>query len=366
MVRKSNRSTVVFLAALISLFSLAALVSGVVTHSGGIGHQARQETKGDIREGSVVTQSGKRVDAFKYLPAGAIINDPNKQIIFADLDGDGKKEITIFYATVNGEVHNANILVVKSSGPDYAPLWSDTYERSSGFADPTGVYDLNNSGKPQIVAYRVIGASCPGVLDIYEYRDNAIEKITGEWAGSCQSDLEIRDLDGDGVKEIIFRKLKYGVNRDIYRWNGEQYSLTTEQFAKHFAGDVNELIRNVHSRAPFPAPTRVNWCRQAIQILLLQRRYAEATSLCNATLRIISDQNLTVPNVVVKGGESNEQLDRIKMSFEVDKLKGMAEVNRLLGDTYAAAGDQKLSKQHYLAAQRLEGSAKEKAPALWH
>jgi hypothetical protein len=153
--------------------------------------------------------------------------------------------------------------------------------------------------------------------------------------------------------------------RDIYRWNGKEYSLSNAKFAQYFAGDVDELIRNVHSRAPFPAPTRVNWCRQAIQIFLLQRRYAEATSLCTATLRIIDDQNLTVPNVVVKGGESNEQLDRIKMSLEVDKLKGRAEVNRLLGDTYAATGDQKLSKQHYLAAHRLEESAKEKAPALW-
>jgi hypothetical protein len=354
-----------YLAALILVACLLAVVSTVSTHRVGIAGQTDEISESDDDKGPVISQSPQKFDVFKYLPAGASLRNPDKDIVFADLDADGKNEVVIFYTIVKGQDHKANILVLKSSSAYYSTFWEDAYDRSSGFADPTGVYDLNSIGRPQIVTYRLIGASCPGVLDIYQYANGAIEKITGDWSGTCQSDLEIKDLDGDGIREIIFRRLKYGASRDIYRWNGTQYILSNVQFAQSYTGELDELLQNIYSGNPFPAPIRVNWCKQAVQTYLLQKRYSEAEDLCKALLQIIDDPNLTIPNSVINGRESSEQINRITMSLDIDRINGKAAVNHLLGDIHKARGDLKLSQRHYKVAQTLEREARDKMPGLW-
>src|SRR5438552_2207429 len=159
-------------------------------------------------------------DARKYLPVGAVVSHPGKDVVFADIDGDGRREVVIFYNLGSSpDRHEANILVLKRTGSDYIRYWQDIFSDSWGFEPPTGVLDLNKNGKLQIVAYRKIGASCPGILDIFESRDNTSTRITGPWGdgGQCQL-AEIHDLNGHGKPEISVRVRKSGVNPTITRW----------------------------------------------------------------------------------------------------------------------------------------------------
>lgn len=296
--------------------------------------------------GSPVTlQTNINFNPFKYLPAGAKINNRDKDIIFADLDGDGQREVVIFY-TIGQDPHDhrASILVLNSSGIDYVKLWEDANNISWGFADPTGVFDLNGSGRPQIVAYRTVGASCPGILDIYQYQSGTIENINGDWTGTCQSELEMKDLDANGTRQIIFRTLKYGVNPDIYRWDGKRYVRSNDRYPQYYNTELEKLLRAINSRELLPASARTMWTAQIVQIYIIQRHYTEAIHLCQEVLRMIDDASLTQPDLM--------------------KAEAKSRVFRLLGDVYKAAGDWWQARRHYNKAQRLEAEAKQKTLAV--
>src|SRR5262249_45233122 len=162
------------------------------------------------------------------------------------------------------------------------------------------------------IAYRVVGASCPGVLDIYQYENGRIEKITGGWSDTCQSDVEIKDLNGDGIQEILFRTLKYGRNREIYRWDGKQFIRSDREFAQHYSDDLEKLLQYINSRNPLPASARVSLCEQAVQIYKMQGRFSEAIQLCENVQQMINDPTLTTPGTILKGDETNEQRSRIE------------------------------------------------------
>src|SRR2546429_9000821 len=51
---------------------------------------------------------------FKYLPEGARIDDQTRDVVFADIDGDGQKEEIILYSVVKSAAdHKAGVLVLK-------------------------------------------------------------------------------------------------------------------------------------------------------------------------------------------------------------------------------------------------------------
>lgn len=140
-----------------------------------------------------VRRDEKRVDRLqlmRYLPLGATVKNRTKQIVFADLDGDGQQEVIIFYSLgQDPNSHQANITILTSNPEGYSKIWENLGDGSWGFAEPTGVFDLNKTGRPQIFAYRTVGASCSGSLEIYEYEDGIIKRLTGDWGfeGHCES-----------------------------------------------------------------------------------------------------------------------------------------------------------------------------------
>jgi len=274
-------------------------------------------------------------DPFKYLPSGSRIKDRDKDVVFADLLGDGVKEAVIFYSLGDSNNnHMANILVLRPKGAGYERFWENSLQGSWGFAAPTGVYDLNKSGRPQIVTYRTIGASCPGILDIYEYVNGGIQRITGAWAdnGQCQA-VDIKDLDGDGVPEIIVRIRNYGVNQDIYRWNGRKYVLSNGRYPQFYSGELEELLKGFSSPQVMPASGRLQLASQIVSIYTIQRRFNDAVVFCKRLLETLQDPALTAA-------------DR-------PQAQSTAVVYRLLGDTYKAAGNVQKAKQYYGRAEAL-------------
>lgn len=305
-----------------------------------------------------LAQNDTKSGPYRYLPEGAKINNKDKDVVLVDLGGDGGQEEIIFFSLP--QEHKVGIVVLKSAGADYTRLWEEVYEHSASFSDPSGVYDLNKTGRPQIVAYRTIGTSCPGALEIYEYHNGKIERISGPWAGSghCES-VEIKDLNADGRPEIIIRTRSYGANPDVYTWNGKQYVKNNSEFFQYYNDELSDLIRDVYSLDALPTNARVRPCKQAVQIYLFQHRYAEAIALCSDILRIIDDPKLTKPNVIMKEGYTTEQLNSIAAWFEIDKAEAKATIHHLRGDTYKVAGNSPQAQAEYREEQELQSKAKE-------
>jgi hypothetical protein len=294
---------------------------------------------GTYSYGRASSRSGqqRQFDPFRYLPRGAKIKDRDKDVIFADLATDGAQEAIIFYTV--GESNNdykANILVLHSKGTGYEPFWENSLEGSSGFAPPTGVYDLNKTGRPQIVAYRQIGASCPGIFDIYEWFSGALERITGPWAdnGQCQS-VAIKDLDGTGTPEIIVRIRNYGVNQDIYRWNGKRYVLSNGRFPNYYNSELEELLKGANSPRIMPASSKLQLANQIVGVYIIQRRFDAAVAFCRELLEKLQNPALT---------QADMPLDRAK-----------ANMYRLMGDIHKAAGNKRMANNYYTKAGALPG-----------
>lgn len=294
-----------------------------------------------VREKYSTQEAGRGFDPFKYLPPDATIKDRRKDVVFADLGGDGQRDVVIFYTIgTDPNDHKANILVLKPSGGDYVRLWESTFTGSWGFGDPSGVYDLNKSGTPQIIAYREIGASCPGFLEIYEYRDDRIQRLTGKWGyeGHCEA-VEIKDLDNDGIPEILVLG-SHGASDDIYRWDGGRYVRSNARFPQHYSAAIDKILKNVYSSDLSPASARVNWAIEAVRLYTVQKRYDEAIRLCRDVLRIVDDTSMTQPDSVYPG------------------RKGQATIHKLLGDTYKVAGDLRNAQREYQKAQSIMDGAK--------
>ncbi len=314
-----------------------------------------------ISEGQDTRLTNAQSEPDNYLPAGAKITDRSKDVVSADLDGDGQTEKIIFYSISNQlNSRGAGVLVLKRHQGDYVPSWEKVYDDSGGFGYPTGVYDLNGSGKPQIVVYRTIGASCPGVLDIFESTGGKINRITGAWTdnGACQA-VEINDLNRDGANELIIKTRDNGIRTDVYVWNGKQYVQRNERFSQYYSAELTELHQEIYSGKALPISARLTLCKRAVRIYTLQRRYSEAIRLLGEILVMIENPDLTKPNSVAVEGGPPDQQERISRWFEIEKDDGKAVIHRLMGDSYKASGDLPGSRKEYAEAEILESKARE-------
>jgi hypothetical protein len=280
-------------------------------------------------------QAGGGFEVSKYLPQGAKIRDDEKDVVFADLCGNGRRDIVIFYTIGESSSDNrAAILVLKPSGTNYKPLWQEAYDGSWGFASPSGVYDLNGTGTPQIIAYRTIGASCPGVLEIYECVGETIRRITGHWAdnGQCQS-VKLKDLNGDGIPEVIVRTRNYGVNEDIYRWTSGHYVKSDGQFPKYYDSELQELVKEGNSGKQLPASWRLSLAQQAIEIYLIQKRSSTALNFCSALLATLRDPKRT--------------------KEDVPRAQATASAYRLMAKVYLSRGEVRMAHRYQSRADAL-------------
>ena len=294
---------------------------------------------------------------FRLLPPGAEIADERQNIVTADIDNDGRKEAMVFYSVKN---HGVGVLVLKRNGANYDVLWQNSYADGFGFGAPTGVYRLNKNKSTQIAVYRLIGTSCPGVLEMYAFRNGKMESITGPWAdkGQCHS-AEIKDLDGDGSSEIIITSRMNGVNPDVYQWNGNQFVQQNARFAWYYNDKLSELIASIHSREALPASARVGWCQQAVKIYKLQANVAEGIQLCEFALRTIDDSNLTIPNSIIGPSVTTAERDRILAFFELEKIQGKRTIHQLLAELYKSVRNLSSADTEIEQARTLEAKARE-------
>ena len=300
--------------------------------------------------GQCQAQSAYPISPTSYLPPGATIQDREKHLVTADLDADGRQEVVIFYSLGEDTERKNNILVLELSEEGYRRSWSQEDEYGSlWFADPTGVRRIRRGERLQIVAYRQIGSSCQGMLSVFEMGDRVVRRITPDWGGYCQNHLRLEDLDGDGNQEIIFKKYNRGVNPDIYRWNGQEYVQANQDFPAYYDGELRKVTKACKSDGVYPASARVSWCKQAVEIYLLQERHPEALAIARQLLAMIDDERT---GYWIKGEDmSGTSLSRL------DKRRAKADAYDLLANTFRAIGNQKEAAENERTAAELRNQA---------
>lgn len=83
------------------IVGLSTVALTLLTNSSRTDHRAGTEGPALQRISQATPQMNQKFEPLKYLPSGSNITNADKHIVFADLDGDGNKEITIFYSLWN-------------------------------------------------------------------------------------------------------------------------------------------------------------------------------------------------------------------------------------------------------------------------
>jgi hypothetical protein len=223
------------------------------------------------------------LNPYEFIAQGSTIRDPAKDVVFADLDGDGMDEAVLFYLVPNGKFVKPSIKVLKREGKFWQDWWRTSADVGWGIDPPSGVYDMLKTGRPQIVSYIGVGASCGGLLDVYQFDPlrGVITSLAGWAKQSCAHNLKVRDLGGDGIPEIIFTETNYDTIAHIYWWNGDRFVLSDSNFPRFYDKELRRLVRD--ALAP-GSPAREMWGRIAVQIYMLQHRYQGAIDFCQQLL----------------------------------------------------------------------------------
>jgi hypothetical protein len=125
------------------------------------------------------------------------------------------------------------IIFVDSLKPD-SVLYRQRINIPSRYVSIDSLADINNDGIPELIIYEDSGSRPQHVILISIYKDK-IEFIRDENGKyqfvSPNGNFHLKDLNNDGVYEIILEKMVYKGEkvpadpRIIYVWDGERYSL---------------------------------------------------------------------------------------------------------------------------------------------
>lgn len=220
------------------------------------------------------------IDVSAFLPEGARTDSLDEHIVFADLDLDGADEVVVFFVHAPEDHPGTTILVLECQVETCAPRWRDVERDSSvEFLPISGVWTLQEGRRPQIVAHRLVGASCGGLFQIFEARDNSVAEVSGDWE-PCQREVELRDLDGNGTVEILLDRERPGIPPAIFTWRGGRFVSASEEFPRYFDRHLEPLLRSFEKTdEEYPVSAWLQWYEEARKILELQGEVDRAITL---------------------------------------------------------------------------------------
>jgi len=123
-----------------------------------------------------------------------------------------------------GESSDKIAIIQRWDGEQFVDLWKEDYSGGIGsFAKGTSAYDLFNDGEEEIIIMTT-GDDPSFGMRIFEWNGkNYVETgiIDNHWFGLD----EVKDLDGDGIKEIVFGGYcsRFPINKFIFDWDGKRY-----------------------------------------------------------------------------------------------------------------------------------------------
>ena len=190
-------------------------------YSGQISLYRNVSTNGSLTAGSF----GPRVDLPVLLPASGA--NPYR-IVAADLDGDGRLDLIV----LNGESGVVSILRnIGSSGSLTTNSFAARIDLPAGNnMRGLAVQDLNGDGKPEIITANNGDNTISIFQNLSTVGNIAFASRVNLIAGNGVYDVEVGDLDGDGLPDLAAANVIDGTV-SVYRNLGTGIAITTNSFA---------------------------------------------------------------------------------------------------------------------------------------
>ncbi|HXT00331.1 MAG TPA: TIGR02391 family protein [Elusimicrobiota bacterium] len=153
--------------------------------------------------------------------------DQAVRYLFHDLDGDGVKERIISIQRADTDVSTCKLICLRQtpSGLTSITLLEDQPASSLDCQ----IRDINGDGRPELIA-RSTTSERSEWIHVWQWDTNGFRELTGGGIYSDYPRIEIKDVDGDGIEEIVGYKRQpdlpqtaQNLTITTYHWNGNQF-----------------------------------------------------------------------------------------------------------------------------------------------
>lgn len=169
-----------------------------------------------------------------------------------DIDGDGQAEIC-FAAGIPDLWDNSTCVLLDSQGEQHRII--ELVPLANGFRD-LEILDINKDGTPEIIARWQVGSDARLSLYIFQWDGEVVKSLFPQYRenGFHQGFVELKDLDADGVDEIVIwegewdQGVPWGPKRfDIYvfYYNDNVYELRATQTSDYRYDPSNIVSREI-------------------------------------------------------------------------------------------------------------------------
>lgn len=230
-------------------------------------------------------------DILAHLPAHARLERP---VVRAGLSRTAEPEAVVFYSAPTGTqgaivTASSHVVVFQQLNNELKKLWTlDCNGAYAGFSPDTGVYDINKTGPPKIVVDCEGTTVCPNFFGIFEYKDGKIVPVPSEFRPLETCRVEVKDLDGDGIPEIINYPRAYGTLPQIFRWDGNKYAQADRHFPEYWLDYGNRNFGPLNPSQNLPLYVVVDHCTLAAKVFSLARSAERARPVCRQARRSVA------------------------------------------------------------------------------
>lgn len=274
------------------------------------------------------------IDVKHYLPLEAKIAEiPESPIFYADTDNDGEKEIIVAYYTSatttyetgageSKEIQSSQyfLTILHKTDTGFTEIWKQNTGETERLAY-LDVEDVNQDGKIEIIFEDYYGASIGGQVFILSW-ENGEYKILNDY---FSWGTKVKDLNNDGLKEIIMVNRYNYYLPEILKWDKEKYIFDNFSFPNYY----KNIILEQKNKIPKKENEEYGYYAQSIG---LARAYQYA-GLADEAIKL--------------GEEINSYFSKADEPSPIGVYEKLRDINITLGELYESKGIYEKAKEHY-------------------
>lgn len=176
------------------------------------------------------------------LPTGAV----PQFVYYEDFDNDGRREAVIGITRFSPFPPDSAIIFVEEKKDSFDHIWlrfSDQDSPSCGIIDNASAVDTDGDGVPELVVSRVLSHEQDIDIVVFDWPEKDVNKVWHSGRTFFHGSMELDDIDGDGIKEILvesgthtgaeviaMKDACYHVREGcVYKWDGLSYTPIANQ-----------------------------------------------------------------------------------------------------------------------------------------
>lgn len=176
--------------------------------------------------------------AAAQIPDGAVIDF----VFYEDFDADGLKEAVVGFTRFTPFPPDSAVLLIHKTSNGMEHSWLSATEGSAA-SERCGIYDnavaadTDGDGRPEIIISQVLGHEHDISVFVFDWTDEGVHLVWHSENNFYHGSMEVCDIDGDGVAEIVIESGTHTGNEIIeihdacyhvrkgciYKWNGQDY-----------------------------------------------------------------------------------------------------------------------------------------------